>query len=607
MQARFTHHTLITALLLALLVLCLPTLWPASARLDFLWLDRLTAQQAQRDTADTDIVLVDIDDYSLRAMSDTVGRWPWPRATHAELVEWLLAQGAQAVVFDIWFSEPDIQRPEFDQYFGEVLDKHRNVFLPALLMNSAEPERTRRFDSYSTNLPLQRTETAVPDARGDLLLPAMGSPDQWQLGLINYLADADGIARHYPIRQSQQGWMLLSLPQVLADHLKLDTQNMPTPLRIAWHGNGVDSPYTKHSYADIWQQVQSGKEQDLKGKIIFVGATAAGLHDLRPTPLNAQYPGLYLLANTFDNLKNQQWLQHQAWYGLVLGLPLLAWLFWRLQKQKPLLATAVQFGVLSVLLLAISSAAIHNHILLPILTPLLAGLVLLGIGTALRYWQERAARQAAIEMFGRFLDPVVVNRLAEQGLNEQTLAGQQCEISVLFSDIRGFTSMSEKATAAEIMTLLNAYFTQQVGVIFKNHGTLDKFIGDAIMAFWGAPLPDANHAINAVNAALDMVDELEQFRIKYGLADFDVGIGIHSGSAVVGMLGCEQRLEYTAIGDTVNLGSRLEGMTKGIARILVSQSTRDLCGDRFEFTAHGSCTVKGREEPVNIYEPFRKT
>ena len=131
-------------------------------------------------------------------------------------------------------------------------------------------------------------------------------------------------------------------------------------------------------------------------------------------------------------------------------------------------------------------------------------------------------------------------------------------------------------------------------------------MGDAIMAFWGAPLPDTHHAIHAVNAALDMVDELERFRLERGLADFDVGIGIHSGPAVVGMLGCEQRLEYTAIGDTVNLGSRLEGMTKGIARILVSQATRDLCGDTFLFTPHGSCKVKGREEPVNIYEPRRK-
>jgi adenylate cyclase len=613
MLLKYRRHVLLLVLQLALLILSLPVFWPASQRLDFIWLDYLTAQQARRDTADPDIVLIDIDDYSLQAMADKVGRWPWPRATHAELAEWLLAQGVRAVVFDIWFSEPDIQRPEFDQYFGEVLDQHDNIFLPTLLMNSTNPEQARRLDSYAANLPFQRTATADPNARADFLLPVMGSPEHWRIGLINYLSDTDGIARHYPIKQSLQGWTLLSLPQTLADHLKLDTGNTPAPLRIAWRGNGKDSPYKKHSYADIWQTLQNGASQNLKDKlgfkdkIVFIGATAAGLHDLRPTPLNAQYPGLYLLANTFDNMKNRQWLQYQPWYSVVLGLPLLVWLFWCLRQQKPLLSTAIQFGVLGILLSVASILAMRQHQLLPVVTPVLAGLLLLGVGTALRYWQEHNARRAAIEMFGRFLDPVVVQQLAEQGLNEQTQAGQLCEISVLFSDIRGFTSMSEKATATEIMALLNAYFTQQVGVIFKNQGTLDKFIGDAIMAFWGAPLPDDQHAVHAVNAALDMADELEQFRQAHGIPEFDVGIGIHSGPAVVGMLGCAQRLEYTAIGDTVNLGSRLEGMTKGIARILVSQSTRDLCGDVFEFIPHGSCKVKGREEPVNIYEPRRKT
>ncbi len=607
MSARTPFHPiLIATLLLAIVVLCLPGWWPASGRVDFLWLDRLTAQQAQREQADAHIVLVDIDDYSLRAMADTVGRWPWPRATHAELIEWLLAQGAQAVAFDIWFSEPDIQRPEFDQYLGEVLDKHDNVFLPTLLMNSLHPEQSKHFSSYPTNLPLRASAQADPNARGDLLLPAMGSPNKWRLGLINFVADDDGIARHYQLFREQQGWQLQSLPLIVASHLGIDSSHTPTSLRIRWFGNGADSPYTRYSYADLWAQVQAGQPLDLRDKVVFVGATAAGLHDLRPTPLNAQYPGLYLLANAFDNLKNQQSLQYAAWYGLVIGLPWLAWLFWRLHRQKPLLATVSQSAFIAVLLTAASQIAISQHLLLPLITPTIASLLLLGAGTGLRYWQEHAAKRAAIDLFGRFLDPVVVQQLAEEGLNEQTQASKNCEISVLFSDIRGFTSMSEKASAAEIMTLLNAYFTRQVGVIFKNHGTLDKFIGDAIMAFWGAPLPDEQHAIHAVSAALDMVDALEGFKQEHQLEGFDVGIGIHSGPAVVGMLGCEQRLEYTAIGDTVNLGSRLEGVTKGIARILVSQSTRDLCGDRFDFIAHGSCTVKGREEPVYLYEPRRK-
>lgn len=595
------------ALLSSVLVLSLTAFWPAASRLDFWWLDALVAAQAERESADPDIVLVDIDDYSLTAMAPVVGRWPWPRATHAELVEWLLAQGARAVAFDIWFSEPDILRPEFDAYFGEVLDAHDNVFLPTLLMTAQNPAESRLLSSYPHNLPITRTATANPDARADLLLPAMGDPSRWRLGLINYLADEDGIARHYQTGIALDGWTMASLPQVLADALGWDTANLPSPLRLAWRGNGVDSPYRRHSYADLWAAVQQGESGDFRGKLVLVGATAAGLHDLRPTPLNPQYPGLYLLANAIDNLKHRAFLSHAGWYGMVAGLPLLTWLYWRLQRGKPLLATALQTAGAIALLLVASVLAIRSHVLLPVLGPAVALLVLLALGTALRYWQEHAARQAAIDLFGRFLDPVVVKDLAAQGLNEQTLAGRQCEISVLFSDIRGFTTMSEKATAAEIMTLLNAYFTRQVGVIFRHHGTLDKFIGDAIMAFWGAPVDDPDHAYHAVSAALDMVDELMHFREEHGLESFDVGIGIHSGPAVVGMLGCEQRLEYTAIGDTVNLGSRLEGVTKGIARILVSQATRDLCGERFDFIPHGSTQVKGRAEPVNLYEPRRKS
>ncbi len=612
MPARLQQHLLTAALLIALVLSGLSARWMPLIHVDFLWLDALTAQQSSRERGDADIVLVDIDDYSLQAMAGSIGRWPWPRATHAELCEWLLQQGVRAIVFDIWFSEPDVQRPEFDQYFGEVLDKHDNIFLPTLELKNTEPDQARRLDSYPANLPITRSASAREDARADLLLPVMGSPARWKLGLINYLADSDGIARHYQTEKEQQGWTLRAMPLILAEDRQATpvapTRIAPSPLRMVWAGDGSHSPYSRHSYADLWQQVQNGSgEPALRGKIVFIGSTAAGLHDLRPTPINAQYPGLYLLANAYDNLKNSRWLHYESWYGSALSLPLIAWLYWRLRCRKPLLPTALYTVGAAVLLFTASALLIRQHILLPVITPLLASTLLLGSGTALRYFEERQARQAAIDMFGRFLDPLVVEQLANEGLNEATLAGRNCEISVLFSDIRGFTSMSEKASAAEIMTLLNAYFTQQVGVIFKNKGTLDKFIGDAIMAFWGAPVSDADHAVHAVNAALDMVDELLHFRDARGLTEFDVGIGIHSGPAVVGMLGCEQRLEYTAIGDTVNLGSRLEGMTKGIARILVSQSTRDLCGDNFDFIPHGSCKVKGREEAVNIYEPRRKT
>lgn len=609
LEYRLRHALLVVAFCCsALLAACLYV--PSLMSPDFLWLDRLTQWRASFHPGDTDIVVIDIDDYSLQALAPTLGRWPWPRATHAELVEWLTAQNVRATVFDIWFSEPDVLRPDFDEYFAEVMSRQHNLYLPTLLMNSADLQRAKRLDSYSANLPIVRTPGAATDARADLLLPAMGKPEDWKLGLVNFGADHDGRARHYPLVTKRDGWSLLAMPYVLARDLgfgiTLPDVTQASSWRLDWRSG--DKPYRTLSYADVWQKIQQGEtDPTLRGKIILIGSTAAGLHDLRPTPLSAQYSGLYILATAIDNLKNQQQLHYSPLAGLGVGLALLWWLWWRLEREVRLQHVALQYAASAVLLLAGSAAAITQQWLLPVLSPLLCSGLLLAAGSVLLYMEQREAREATIDLFGRFLDPLVVNELAHQGLNKEILEGKTCEISVLFSDIRGFTSMSEKATAQEIMSLLNAYFSRQVAVIFNHHGTLDKFIGDCIMAFWGAPVADPNHATNAVAAALDMVDVLLAFRDEHNQPSFDVGIGIHSGQAVVGMLGSEQRLEYTCIGDTVNLGSRLEGVTKGKARILVSQATRDACGDAFDFIPHGQVTVKGREEPVNVYEPRRKT
>jgi adenylate cyclase len=219
------------------------------------------------------------------------------------------------------------------------------------------------------------------------------------------------------------------------------------------------------------------------------------------------------------------------------------------------------------------------------------------------YLRERRSREQAVQLFSRFVNPHVVKELiAHGGLNR---AGESRQVSVLFSDIRGFTTLSERHTPQEVVALLNRYFSLQVEVIFRHGGSLDKFIGDAIMAFWGAPLDDPQHACHAVAAALEMAEVLQRFKRELGPqgAEFDVGIGIHSGPAVVGLIGSEQRREYTAIGDTVNLASRIEGLTKGVSRILVSKETRALCGDAFDFRSFGSYKVKGREQEVELFAP----
>ena len=224
------------------------------------------------------------------------------------------------------------------------------------------------------------------------------------------------------------------------------------------------------------------------------------------------------------------------------------------------------------------------------------------------YLRERRSREQTMKEFSRFVNPHVVRELLASG-GSLSRSGESRHISVLFSDIRGFTSLSENRTPQQVVELLNRYFTLQVEVVFRHGGSLDKFIGDCIMAFWGAPLDDKRHAQRAVAAALEMAEVLQRFKQELADedADFDVGIGIHSGAAVVGLIGSEQRREYTAIGDTVNLASRIEGLTKGLSRILVSNETKKLCGDEYIFIAFGEHQVKGREQAVQLFAPSRRS
>jgi adenylate cyclase len=249
---------------------------------------------------------------------------------------------------------------------------------------------------------------------------------------------------------------------------------------------------------------------------------------------------------------------------------------------------------------------VPRHYLLPALTPLTFATLFYFAAALEEYFRERRAKEHAVRMFSRFVNPHVVKELmASGGLSR---GGEQRQVTLLVSDIRGFTTFAETRPAAEVVALLNDYFSLQVEVVFGHGGALDKFIGDAIMAFWGAPLDDPRHAEHAIRAALDMSDRLDEFKAGLGdLADtFDIGIGIHSGPAVVGLIGSQQRREYTAIGDTVNLASRIEGLTKGVARILVSEDSMMQCKDAFDFIDHGAYPVKGRHQEVRLFEPRRK-
>ncbi|MCP3850165.1 MAG: adenylate/guanylate cyclase domain-containing protein [Gammaproteobacteria bacterium] len=607
MKQNKNHVVIYISILFVLFSLALSEL-SILQRYDNLWLDFLTRIQAQSNYSDPSIVVIDIDEQGLHSMDKVVGRWPWPRSVHAELIEFLEGQGAKAIVFDFIFSEKDLYRPDSDDYFKEVVQSNQNIYLPLLLQSSGE-QTPQLLADYESFLPLTKTTHFNPQARVSLLLPQIIAPEFWKSGAINYLEDFDGVGRRYSVYSQIEGWQLLSLPALVAQELGAELPLKPSII-LDWQ-NINSTPYQTYSYAKIYDYLQKGgalpDNTTFKDKVVVIGTTASGLHDIRHTVIDSLYPAVYILATTIDNLLNNEHLNElpDRVFSITLLLIVLL-LFYVFNRTPKLILLVLVVIVLSLILLITSYLLIQQRYLFPVLNLVSLAWGYFVILSFYRYIQTYNEKRETVTLFKRFLDPTVVKQLISNDATRSTMESQSCNTTILFSDIRNFTSLSENTEANEIVELLNKYFSLQVKVIFHHGGTLDKFIGDAIMAFWGAPIARKNQEVDAVNAALDMLSELENFKKEINLTTFNVGIGIHTGEAIVGMIGSEQRYEYTVIGDTVNLASRIEGLTKDRARILISQTTKEACKDSFDYIDHGSHKVKGREQMVHVYEPRKK-
>lgn len=563
--------------------------------------DLLLRQHAASRPASSDIVIVDIDQKSLEAMNEVAGSWPWPRAVHAELVDIIAAQRPRAIVFDILFNEADTFRPDSDALLRDTALQHRNLYFPYVLLADGVGSP---LASLPAALGIRGNSTADPAANPPLLLPTVLPPEAWRGGLINFDADADGIGRHYLTTRRIDGWSIPSMPARVARDAGWVVP-AGERARINW-----TQRHAHVSFSDVYLDANSAtpkrSQREFAGKVVVIGTAAPGLQDLRPTPLSQTFPGVEILATAIDNLQRGDWLSGPPRAAFALLAVLLAASLWLgFARGLNTLWLGLALAAASAVALAAMWLGLKGHHYWPLIGALAWGWIYFWLAALIAYLAEKARREQTVQLFGRFLDHRVVQDLVEQGALDAERSAESRQVTVLFSDIRGFTTLSETRPPEEIVALLNRYFSRQVAVIFRHGGTLDKFIGDAIMAFWGAPVNDAKHAEHAVAAALDMARELEAF--KQELAElgtsFDIGIGIHTGPAVVGFIGSDARLDYTAIGDTVNLASRIEGETKGVARVLVSQATREACGEAFEFIDRGLHHVKGRGQPVQLLEP----
>jgi adenylate cyclase len=609
--------------------------------------------------------IVDLDEKSLTAY----GQWPWPRFRIALLLARIKAAGALAVGFDIVFAEPDRTSPEtmrrmfrdelkldvsfdglpnalgdYDAVLAGVLHDAPCI-LGYYLEFGAKPSPDFPAPQPCALPGLRLSTLAAPGSRPlpDWLPQAAGAvcplprllSNASGAGFFNTIPDPDNIVRRSPMILAQGETVLPSLSlatTMLALGVKsavarvgeggVESLTLPLPGgekriipldgqgRVLVNYRGPGGTFARVSAADVLTGAVA--PDALSGKIVFVGASAAGLRDLRATPLDRAMPGVEVHATLADMIITGDFLLRPDWAPgvevcaiLLVGILSAALLAWTraLFLLAPFagLALGMWFG-------STQALRVHHFVVSPI-SPLLTLAANFAVLTFLKFWREERQKRFIHSAFSHYLPEAVVNDLVASP-DRLTLTGEEREVTVLFSDVRGFTTMSEKLTPTQVVDLLHRYLTPMTGIITSHMGTLDKFIGDAVMAFWNAPLPVPGHPAKALAAAMAMHEELARlnvgFQETYGLR-IDIGVGLHAGKARVGNFGSEDLFDYTVIGDTVNLCSRLEGLTKFYRkRILVTDSIVAAADDDVFFQEVDRVRVKGKHEPVTIHAPLTR-
>ena len=620
---------------------------------------RLTMPQG----VDQRVVILDIDEKSLAEQ----GRWPWGRDKLATLMNKLFDQyGIRLVGFDVVFAEPD-ESSGLKSLESLAKKELRDVagFQSSLRELRPQLDHDARFAASLKNRPVilgyyfSSKEGGVSSgAAPDPVFPAGtfsgrrigftqwvsfgGNLPEFQkaaagAGHFNPLVDIDGTSRRVPLLVEYDGQYYESLSLAMVRNLLGNPPITPgypedapgSYAAMEWlelkGANGAMSipvdenastliPYRGYQgsfpYISITDVLNDKVPKErLAGRIAVVGTTAPGLMDLRATPVGAAYPGVEIHANLIAGMLDGA-IKHKPPY--ILGADVLlvliagAVMVFLLPMLSPLRATLVGVIVL-LLLLSVNFSFWHvSNVVLPLANGMIAIALLYAMNMSWGYFVESRTKRQLTGLFGQYVPPELVEEMSRDPEN-YSMAGRKAELTVLFSDIRGFTTISEGLEPNELATLMNQYLGAMTLVVRKHRGTLDKYIGDAIMAFWGAPVDDPEHAKNAVLTGLEMhvaLHELNKDLVARGWPELKIGVGVNTGPMTVGDMGSPVRQSYTVMGDAVNLGSRLEGITKqyGVG-FIVGESTRELLKKEFVFRELDRVRVKGKEDPVGIYEP----
>ncbi len=574
-------------------------------------------------TSSQNVIMVEIDQQSIDALSEQSINWPWPRQIYAPVIEYL--SEAEAVFIDVLYTEPSSYGQEDDMILAQALLTASNVYLPVFLTNQEIHlsaldedfiERIAVKEEIDTDISYSSAITPIDPLKEGI----MGS------GNVTISPDEDGVYRKVPL---VFGLNEVIIPHFILGHfikkgvirieqktLKLGDEPLPLKKGKLLLRFYTDSePFETFSAAEILnfylESLSSGKpavqKSYFKDKYVFVGMTAAGLYDLKPTAVSSISTGVLVHATTLDNILNKTFVTPVKSIYVILFIFLICLVVsFIVMRSHSMYINSSLFIVLLAATVLLPALLFKKTYYMDVTPPVISLVVSFVITATYSYATEGKRRREVKNAFQHYVAPAVVDNILKE-VEKLKLGGEKKVLTALFSDIRGFTSISESLDPEELVNFLNEYFSVMTRIIMNYRGTLDKFIGDAIMAFYGAPLEQPDHALRACKTAIDMIKSLKTLQSEWrerNLPHIDIGIGLNSGEMTVGNMGSDERFDYTIMGDNVNLASRLEGINKQYGtNIVISQYTHALIKSNNLYVRElDSVRVKGKREPVTIYE-----
>lgn len=618
-------------------------------------------QRADAGAVSQDIVLVEINDASIRDYSEAVGRWPWPRVLQSNLIDFLQRAPARVIAYDIQLSEKSNGSFKFgddiwtgDESDAAVVSSSRAAGNVILLADATNPGATdgdaQRISTSTWRSPAYRLGHAI-EAR-PLVLPPFQALTDAAAGLgHNFLAlDDDGVARRMApfIRHGDKYMPSLGMAAALAAGgfkpeevalegatLRIRDRRIPLVRERVLDAGGRNASHDQWTVLVNYRapvQVNGGRpypsyearhllvSQDqllaglkplvdpsvFKDKVVFIGLTGAGLVDVFQTPMGGGLmPGIQLHATMADSVLANRFIAPAPEGSRIASTLAAALAVGLMSAILPFFVAALGTAIAAAGWTSVAVIALRGGTWLNMSQPLAALGLAVFAGTAYRYFVEDYQKRVVKRLFGRYVSKDVYEQLIAHP-DRAELGGRRREMSVLFSDIRGFTTVTENGKPEALVAQLNEYFSRMVDIVFRNKGTVDKFVGDMVMALYGAPLDDADHAEHAVATGIEMVRELGELNKTWrarGMPALDIGIGINSGDMIAGNIGSSSIMSYTVIGDNVNLGARLESLNKDYqTRIIISDATRIRLKGLYDIRSLGDVVVKGKTRPVAIFQ-----